>query len=193
MEKQTPEFTRRQLVALVLLVEGGMGGLAVVLGPLLGLPAGDWIRIEWLEVGLGLGGAAGLVGFLLFLWHFPVGPWGRLRRYAQNTLRPMFQSCRARDLLVVAILAGVGEELFFRGLVQGALARWWGDGAGLCVASILFGLAHCLTREYAILATLMGLLLGWLVLVTGNLAAAIIVHAVYDYAALLLLVRGGRR
>ncbi len=188
----SPDFTRRQLLTLTLFVEGGLGALAVVLGLVFGLPVPEWVQLGELEVGLGILATLSLFGLLLLLWHFPVGPLKGLMRYVEGTLQPMFRPCRGKDLLVVAILAGVGEELFFRGLVQGGLARLWGDWAGLVAASVLFGLAHCATREYVLLATLMGLFLGWLVLVTGNLAAAIIAHGGYDYLALLFLVRAGR-
>ena len=49
-----------------------------------------------------------------------------------------------------------------------------------------------MTREYAVFAMVLGFFLGWLVLVTGDLTAAIIAHAGYDFAALLLLTRRGR-
>ena len=190
MKGDSLDLTRGQLLALALVVEGGLGALAVVLGLFFGLPVGEWFKIGWLEVGMGVVGTMALFGLLILAWRFPVGPWGRLMRYAENILQPLFRSCRGMDLLVVAILAGVGEELFFRGFVQGWLARWWGDWPALVTAGVLFGLAHCATREYVVLATSMGLLFGWSVLATGNLAAAIIAHAGYDYLALRLLVRG---
>jgi membrane protease YdiL (CAAX protease family) len=73
------------------------------------------------------------------------------------------------------------------------LGAWFGDAAGLWMAvglaSILFGLAHCLSREYLVFATLLGFLLGCLAVATGGLLAPIVAHAVYDFGALLLLTR----
>ena len=53
----------------------------------------------------------------------------------------------------------------------------------------MFGLAHSVTRTYAILATIIGLYFGWLWLATGNLLVPITTHAVYDFLALVYFVR----
>ena len=58
----------------------------------------------------------------------------------------------------------------------------------MIVLSLLFGLAHALTRTYAVLATLVGFYLGFLFWLTGNLLAPILAHAVYDFVALVYLV-----
>jgi membrane protease YdiL (CAAX protease family) len=56
-------------------------------------------------------------------------------------------------------------------------------------ASVLFGVGHWLSSAYAALATLIGAYLGLVFLLTGNLLAAIIAHAVYDVVALCVLAR----
>ena len=53
----------------------------------------------------------------------------------------------------------------------------------------VFGLLHFITPLYALLAGLMGLYLGWLYEATGNLIVPMIVHGLYDFAALVYLVR----
>ena len=70
--------------------------------------------------------------------------------------------------------------------------RRWPRGlpwAGLAGASLLFGLAHFLTVSYAMLASLVGLYLGVLLLLSGNLLVPIVVHALYDLIALIVLIR----
>jgi hypothetical protein len=57
--------------------------------------------------------------------------------------------------------------------------------SGWLAASILFGLAHPISRTYVVLATGMGLVLGALYLATGNLLSAIVAHAVYDAVILV--------
>ena len=184
-------LTRRQMLFLAVGVEAGMGLLALGLGWIFHLPVMEWVRPGVTGTVLGVGGAGVLFGILLLCRRFPVGPVGRLMRFVDVAVKPLFLKCRPGDLLFIAILAGVGEELLFRGLIQGALAQWWGEWIALGVASVLFGLAHCMTREYAVFAMVLGFFLGWLVLVTGDLTAAIIAHAGYDFAALLLLTKRG--
>ena len=94
---------------------------------------------------------------------------------------------------MIATLAGLGEEMLFRGVVQGAIAHRLDGEAGmwiaLLVAGVLFGLGHCITVTYALLAGLIGIYLGAIWRLTDNLLVPIIAHAAYDFAALVYLVR----
>ena len=94
-------------------------------------------------------------------------------------------------LAALATVAGVSEEVLFRGVVQPGLARSMPAGLALLGTSLLFGLVHFASRSYAILATIMGLYLGILFQLTGNLLAPVVAHAVYDFAALLWVSRLG--
>ena len=67
-----------------------------------------------------------------------------------------------------------------------------GDWIALVGVAILFGLLHAVNVAYAVLAALMGLYLGWLWMATGNLAVPIVAHAVYDFLALVYILRGRR-
>jgi len=62
----------------------------------------------------------------------------------------------------------------------------------LLVASLLFGVVHWLTGLYALLAGMVGLYLGGLYLLTGNLLVPIVVHALYDIVALGYLRKAER-
>ena len=86
------------------------------------------------------------------------------------------------------MLAGIGEEALFRGIIQTTLADWLNQWVALAVASALFGLGHLVTPAYAVLAGLLGLYLGGLSMVFDNLLLAIVVHALYDFVALTYLV-----
>ena len=59
----------------------------------------------------------------------------------------------------------------------------------LSVASVLFGLGHLITPVYAVLAAVIGFYLGALFLATDNLLIAIVAHGLYDFVALLYLIR----
>jgi membrane protease YdiL (CAAX protease family) len=110
---------------------------------------------------------------------------------------PLFEKCRVWELAGIAAFAGFGEELLFRGLIQNSLAALFVGDLGSCVgligASLLFGLLHWLTLTYAILATSVGFYLGGLWLVTGNLLVPAVVHALYDFWALVYLLKIHRR
>jgi membrane protease YdiL (CAAX protease family) len=83
--------------------------------------------------------------------------------------------------------------MLFRGVIQNALSSLFppdvGPLIGLVGASLLFGVLHWLTLTYAILATLIGLYLGGAWMATGNLLVPALVHAAYDFWALVYLVK----
>ena len=116
------------------------------------------------------------------------GPFVRIKRFFDHDVRPFLARRPWHDLALICLAAGVGEEMLCRGVIQGALGRWLGPGAGLIVASTLFGLLHPITPTYAIVAALIGLYLGWIWMVQGNLLCVIVAHAVYDFLALILLL-----
>jgi membrane protease YdiL (CAAX protease family) len=112
-----------------------------------------------------------------------------MRRFFDQVVRPLFGDCGVGDLALIALLAGLGEELLFRGLLQGALALWLEPWAAVALTGVLFGLMHPITPAYFVLATLAGVYLGWAALAGGNLLVPVVAHAVYDFVALLYLLR----
>ena len=106
---------------------------------------------------------------------------------------PLFRQATLTQLAVISLMAGLGEELLFRGVIQGKITQVVGGPAGnwvgAIVAALLFGLAHSVSLTYAILAALIGLYLSWTWLATGNLLVPIAAHTVYDFVALVYLVK----
>jgi uncharacterized protein len=183
-----PEFTRRA-VYFGLLFEGSLSLLALLLGWLFGQPPLATVQFDLAGIGLGIVATLPmLAGFVLISW-LPLPPFQRLLRVFAEFGRPFFAAFTVLDLAGLSLVAGVGEELLFRGMVQAVLDRWWGAWAALPVASLLFGLLHALTPTYAVLATLAGLYLGGVWLLTGNLLVVIVAHALYDFIALAYLLR----
>jgi len=173
--------------------EGCLTPAAIALGWLLGTPPLATFHFDWRDALLGV--AATLPPLGLF-WLCLVCPWRPLTEIAKITdemLVPLFRDCRLVQLAIVAALAGVGEEMLFRGVVQTAAAQQIGGPhgvwLGLLAAAVLFGLLHSITPTYAILAGLVGLYLGGLWLACGNLLAPIVAHGTYDFLALVYLVR----
>jgi membrane protease YdiL (CAAX protease family) len=93
------------------------------------------------------------------------------------------------QLALISVVAGISEETLFRAVVQASLAEPVGSTIALILTSLLFGAAHLITLTYAVLATVMGAYLGLIWIWTGNLLTPMIAHALYDFAALLYLLR----
>jgi uncharacterized protein len=176
-------------LGLAILAEGGLIVLALALGRWLGAPAFGAFR--WELTGLLWGTAAtipllaGLRWCLRTAWE----PMARLVAVVRERLGPFVAEATLAEIALVALLAGVGEEALFRGVAQAALGAWLPAWTAVLAASLLFGVAHWVTPLYAALATIVGVYLGALYLVSGNLLAPIVTHALYDLVALAVLAR----
>lgn len=107
--------------------------------------------------------------------------------FFDDVVFPIVRRASVVELLAAAALAGLAEELLFRGLLQPRI--------GLVAASLVFGLAHGPSRALLPLglwASAVGLFFGLLYRATGNLAPPILVHALYDAVALLAVRFGWR-
>jgi hypothetical protein len=185
-----PNRSRPSVVRAAVAVEGGLGLAAIVLGWFVGQQPLE--QFAWTLRGalLGLAAAAPLFAALVLMTWWPWGPLARLEEFVRHSLVPVFRSATLLELAVICLLAGFGEEMLFRGVVQAGIERWSGSPwLALAVAGLLFGLAHPITRTYAVVAALIGVYLGWLLLASGNLLVPAVAHAGYDFAALLFLLR----
>lgn len=88
-------------------------------------------------------------------------------------------------VLGVAVGAPIVEELFYRGIVQGALVERFG-WVGVFMASIIFGAVHLSVIEFFPL-TVVGLGFGLLAYGTGRLLPAIIAHMTFNAYTLVFL------
>lgn len=138
-----------------------------------------------------LGILASLPLLVLFFWllHSSLPAFKRISEFLEDHVRAVFESWAIWQLVVISLLAGVCEEVFFRSVFQGGLARYIGTIPALVVASVVFGCFHLVTKTYAAIATLIGAYLGVVWLATGNLLAPMITHAVYDFVALTYFLR----
>lgn len=87
-------------------------------------------------------------------------------------------------ILVIALGAGISEEILFRGVLQGFAMERAPIALAIIGPNILFGLLHARSALYAIIAGLVGCWLGLVYWLSGNLLAPIIAHALYDVYAL---------
>ena len=89
-------------------------------------------------------GVAATVPMLALFWWLVNSSRPRCGNFA-NKWSGLSARCFPRPACVqfamVAVLAGVGEELLFRGVLQTKLGEWTTPLIGLAIASLLFGLA----------------------------------------------------
>jgi uncharacterized protein len=203
MEQDSPPIPSFPVVAAAF--EGSLAVLAVMVGwlagqsPLRTLHWDAWILL------LGPATIVPPLAVLAVCVRWPTRLLAEVLRVIDEVLVPLFRRCGLVEMAGISLLAGVGEEMLFRGVLQATFADWLGrlpgagqmgwngvqpaDWAAAVAAALIFGAAHWVNAGYALLAALIGLYLGGLWILTGNLIYPIAAHALYDFVALVYLVR----
>ncbi len=190
------------VLKLGLIVEGGMLGLALVLGwfgfhdqrqPLNQL---DWEfgtrAIVW--------GLVATLPMLLFLvtFHFwRPAFFEPMRAFVETKIKPMFQRSTLFDFLVISLLAGLGEEMLFRWCLQGGITSVLETRigltaavvVGLVAASVIFGICHWVNSAYGMTTIVIGAYLGAVMIWSGSWIVPAVAHALYDFVALIYISR----
>ena len=100
----------------------------------------------------------------------------------RNTVQDLFL-----NLVLVAVFAGVGEELFFRGVLQRLFIKLFkSPWAGILVTAFIFSAIHL--QFYGFIPRfILGILLGLIYWYSGSLWPAIIAHFAYDAFAVIMI------
>ncbi len=203
-EVQTADDVFRTAV----IFESALGLLALFLGWLIGpdaralVPKIDFGQIDWatwspIVTGLLYGTLAAIPMLLMIavLRRLPLESVRKLEKLSDDGMLKLLLKLGPVELLLISVCAGVGEELLFRGWLMQWLSGAPGEvgpveiGVGLVGSSIAFGLVHPITKLYIFVASIIGLYLGVLLLLSGNLLVPIAAHAAYDAAQLMLTAR----
>jgi membrane protease YdiL (CAAX protease family) len=168
--------------------------VAIVLGWFSGVNPFENIHFSEIAIAYGIIGTAPLFLMYLALEQIQVEPVVKIRKLLLDTLGPGLNRYHWTDLFILAAIAGVSEEIVFRGVIQPWMEASWGITAALIGSNIVFGLAHALTPLYAVLAALVGIYLGLSLDYGGerNLLIPVIIHGLYDFLAFIALMRAYR-
>jgi membrane protease YdiL (CAAX protease family) len=164
-------------VTLVVLTMAAL--IAGALGPgleAMGLGLGEPVELAWATLRLGVATVA-----LMTVLH-AVATVGKIRE-SPILLALLPRTAHERRLFAgLALLAGFGEEVVFRGFLLAVLTPALGDPwTALLASSLAFGVLHVYQGSYGILRTAsLGGLLGVSVVVEQSLWPAVIVHVVVD-------------
>jgi uncharacterized protein len=191
---QNSAFSPERFFKNACLFEAALILVAIVLGWLSGI--NPFASLNFSESAILYGSLGTIPLFLLFLLLEQITAESvvTIRRFLLDTLGPALHRCDWADLFILAAIAGISEEVLFRGAIQSWMESSWGITAGLIGSNILFGLVHAITPLYAVLATLVGIYLGLSLDFGGerNLLTPIIIHGLYDFLAFMALMRSYR-
>ena len=141
---------------------------AVVLLPIYFTP-NAWIA--------GLALAAGIIAASSAIYRL----WPAYRRSADTYLELVLKPLVWPDLIWLGLLPGLSEELLFRGVI---LAAFGLNLVAAIASSLLFGILHFSGVQqwpYIVWATVVGFVLSYSVLLTGNLLVPIIAHILINF------------
>jgi membrane protease YdiL (CAAX protease family) len=188
-------LTGRAIVRLALVSEGILAGLALA-----------WISyrdisLDWTVSGaLTLCGLTIVGGLLALNYHLFLRPEGThlnhpaVEDFTRTIVTPLCRALSPTQALIVALAAGIGEELFFRAALIPELSAIGGPVSAAIISGVLFGWLHFIgvSRRFAPvvgLYVLLGIFLGALYVAVANIALLIAVHAMYDWCIILLVKR----
>lgn len=146
--------------------------------------SGGLLPLRWhpLDLGLGVAVAGIIVVASAIVYQF----WPAYRRAANYYLDLVLKPLLWPDLIWLGLLPGLSEELLFRGVVLPAMGlNWFGIG----LSSFCFGVLHLSNLRhwpYVVWATLVGVLLGYSAVATGNLLVPIVAHIATNLLSSLL-------
>jgi len=176
------------------LFEASLILVAILLGWIAGIDPFADIYFSESAIVYGILGTIPLFLMFVALEHIEDESFKRIRRLLLETLGPGLHRYHWADLFILALIAGISEELLFRGVVQPWLETGWDGRVGLVASNVIFGLVHAVTPLYAVLAGLVGIYLGLSLDYEGqrNLLIPIIIHSLYDFLAFVMLMRAYR-
>lgn len=100
-------------------------------------------------------------------------------------LNAMVGQIRGPWLWLLAIVPPVCEELAFRGFILSGLRRIGHKWRAIAISSVFFGISHTIFQQ-SIVATILGLVLGFLAVQSGSLLVCVLFHVTHNalqYAA----------
>lgn len=163
---RTQILTAMALTSVVLLVISQLWLLLDQSTELMALE-GSGLSVLWgMGLGVGITLASGLVYRL----------WADYRQSADYYLELVIKPLVLADVIWLGLLPGLSEELLFRGVMLPAIGLNW---FGLVISSLCFGVLHFTGSQqwaYVIWATVIGAVLGYSAIATGNLLVPIVAH-----------------
>ena len=89
------------------------------------------------------------------------------------------------NLIIIALIPAVGEELTFRGVVQQGLTRRMNPHVAIILSAAIFSFIHF--QFYGFLTRMfLGMLLGYMFYITGSLWTSILMHFLNNGSAVLI-------
>jgi uncharacterized protein len=180
---------REVTVIFAVFFEGALAPIALVLGWLLGHNPLETFRWNLTAALWGAVATIPLILLSLAMLRWPVGPLAFFKKFCDKEVTPRLGNASWSELALISVAISVGDEMLFRGVIQAALTGKFGVPGGLALASMLVGVIQPISVSYMVMAGLLGLYLGTVWILSGNLLTVMVTQGLFTFAALSYLIR----
>lgn len=137
----------------------------------------------------------GLLSVVILYFVFYFGNWlsRELFDFASGGIENVYafkgNASATRISILMLLIIGPGEEIFWRGLLQRNLAKKLGPKKGFILATFLYTLVHVFTGNIMLIlaALICGLFWGWLYMKYESMLMNVVSHTLWDLAVFILL------
>ena len=123
-----------------------------------------------------------ILGYVFYKWMKKTKRFYSMVELFEEVLSPSFSNLKQQDVIILSMVSGFSEEIFFRGLLY--------THFGISVSSLAFGILHMPGFKfwvYAVWATLSGALFCILLSFSGSLWLPIIAHIINNIIGMFIL------
>ena len=138
-----PSFNPDNFFKKACVFESALILVAVVLGWIANINPFENLYFSELAIVYGVIGTMPLFLLFLVMRQMQSESVVKIKELLFEALGPNFHRYHWTDLLVLAAIAGLSEELLFRGVIQPWMESSWGMTTGLIGSNVIFGLPPC--------------------------------------------------
>ncbi|MCK5750944.1 MAG: CPBP family intramembrane metalloprotease [Oricola sp.] len=179
-----PQVSESRAFLVVILGTVVLGFAAYGVSFILGVPLEEALHPSLRDFAVGIIATIPLAGFLWWFSNTTLEHFAAFRRSQIKFFAEIGFEFTPSRIALMAVAAGISEELFFRGVLQTWIGGFAPAVVAIVLSNVVFGMLHMRTALYAIIAGLVGVYLGVLYAVVDNLIAPMAAHALYDALAL---------
>ena len=135
------------------------------------------LTVTVVDLGVGIAIGLGITGLSSIVYAI----WTIYRESADFYLTMVLKPLALPDMIWLGLLPGLSEELLFRGVMLPAMGL---DPIGIVLSSLCFGVLHMTNIQqwpYAVWATLVGMILAFTMVESGNLLIPIVAHITTNF------------
>lgn len=122
------------------------------------------------------------LGYGFYKWMKKAKKFQAIVELFEDVLSPAFNNLKPRDIVILSMVSGFSEEIFFRGLLF--------THFGIIISSLAFGILHMPGFKfwiYAVWAALSGALFCFFLSISGSLWLPVIAHIINNMIGMFIL------